>query len=246
MLVLSATAAARIFPNTDPIGKRMAIGIELFGDSAYGEVVGVVSDVRFASPDEPAGAEAYVPLAQYHQDAVTVFLKTTAAPGTVVPLVRAEIDAVHGGIPLYDVATMEDRRAAVTGRERVIALVLATFAALALILAAVGIYGVVSYSVARRTREVGLRIALGARRGGVLGMIVAEGAGLVAVGGVLGLAVALVAVRVPRSLLYGIGAGDPPTYVVTGLVVIVVGLVAAWVPARRAIRIDPMTALRSE
>jgi ABC-type antimicrobial peptide transport system permease subunit len=159
---------------------------------------------------------------------------------------RAALRAVDSDVPLKDLESMEDRISQNIAQPRMSVALLGTFATVALVLAAVGIYGVVSYTVAQRTREIGIRMALGARREGVLRLVVRQGVAPVAIGVVAGLVAALGATRLMRGLLYGVSAADPITYVAVALFLAVIALVATYIPARRATRVDPLVALRYE
>jgi putative ABC transport system permease protein len=163
----------------------------------------------------------------------------------LVGAVRREIAALAPGVPLYDVRPMRERVADAMGYARFSATLLAAFAAVALALAALGTYGVISFGVSQRTKEIGVRVALGATRGNVLRLVVGQGVGLAVVGGVLGLAGALATTRVLRSLLYGVAPSDPVTLVSIVAVLMVAVIVASWLPARRAAGVHPAEALRS-
>jgi ABC-type lipoprotein release transport system permease subunit len=210
------------------------------------EVVGVVEDVRHAKVNEPGSPELYVPLAQVPEPAMTLVLRTQAQPSSLTAALRAEVEAVDPGQPVYDVRTYE---AVVAGRlatERVGSRAFTAFAALALLLAAVGIYGVMAYSVSQRTRELGIRRALGAPDGHVLGLVLGQGLRLTALALAVGLALALGLGRLLAASFYGVSPADPLLLLAVVAVLAAVALVACALPARRATRVDPAIVLRQE
>jgi putative ABC transport system permease protein len=209
-------------------------------------VVGVVGDVRQDGAVSPAYPQIYVPLAQMSGRSMVVALRTAQQPLTLVPSLKQALAAVDPNLALSRVTTMEQRLASTLARPRVNALLLAAFAATALVLAALGIYGVIAYSVVQRTRELGIRVALGARAEDVLGMVMRQGLTPVLIGLAIGLAAAATGSRVLRSLLYGVAPTDLGTYAAVALFLAAVAAAASYVPARRAARSDPMTALREE
>ena len=177
---------------------------------------------------------------------MALVIHTTVEPTTIAPAVRSQILAIDKQVPVYEIQTMESRLSNSVSARRFNLLLLGVLAFLALTLAAVGVYGVIAYVVAQRTHEIGIRIALGARGNDVLRMLIGKGLGLIAVGVVLGLSGAWPLTRLMKSLLFGVSATDPLTFAGAAVVLALVGLFACYVPARRAARIDPMTALRSE
>jgi putative ABC transport system permease protein len=177
---------------------------------------------------------------------MTIVVRTAGEPLAVVGAVREVVRRAGGEIPVYDITTMPRRIAASLGGRRFTLTLLGAFAATALLLAAVGLYGVVAYGVTRRTREFGVRVALGARSSGVVGLVLRQGLALVGLGIVLGVPAAALLTRSMGSLLYDVGPSDPATLVAVSGVLLAVAALAAWVPARRAARIDPMEALRHE
>jgi putative ABC transport system permease protein len=175
-----------------------------------------------------------------------VFVRTAGDPASLASVVRNEIKAVDRNHTVSEVATLRARMTDATARDRFATQVLGSFAVTALLLAAIGIYGVLSLAVAQRRRELGIRMALGAERGGVLRMILGQAMSIAAVGGLIGAVLALLAARALGGMLYGVTPADPATYGVCGIVLGVAVLAAAWVPAARAMRVHPMIALRSE
>jgi putative ABC transport system permease protein len=231
-------AAARFwFPGEDPIGRRIDIGVER-------EVVGIVSDVRQRSPAQPAVPVAFVPYAQSTLRTLRVVVRTSGPPLSVAPAIHTTIRAADPGMPISDLAplrTLLDRSVA---QPRFYTSLLTIFAAVALVLAAVGIFGVMSYSVAQRAREISVRMALGARSSEVTAMVVRSSMLLSAAGLVIGIAGALAMGRVLASQLYNVSATDPLTILLVGGVLLLTAAAASWLPARRAAALDPGEALR--
>ena len=239
-VLVSETAARTFWPDQEPIGRSLSIGDP---DTAY--VVGVVGDVLYGSLDQPPGAEVYV---SYYQVPfsyrMVFFLKTRVDPVSISLPARLALREVAPGFPVSDVRPLDDQVQIATAYARVSTVLLAIFAALALALATMGTYGVISFAVAQRTREIGVRIALGATAGDVIRLVVGQGIALAAVGGLFGLAAAVGLTRLLRSLLYGVEPTDLLT--LGGIVVMLVAsvVVASWIPARRAAGIPVVRALR--
>ncbi len=242
VVLISETAAHRYWPNEDPIGKTVKVYQGGFHTGA--QVIGVVGDVRFGTIDSLPAADVYISFAQAYTSRMMIFLRTAGDPLVVVPSARQALKEVAPQDPTYDIATMSDRVGAASAQSRYSALLLAAFALVALALAAMGIYGVISWGVAQRTREIGIRLALGADQRTVLGMLLREGAVLAAIGTVAGLLAAFALSRIMRTMLFGVAPSDPGTY--ASIVVVVAGatLFASWLPARRAARVEPTEALR--
>jgi putative ABC transport system permease protein len=243
--IINETAARKFWPDGDPIGKQLWVGVG-WGEKEFGEVVGVVSDVKYGKVEEVFEPEVYLPYLQPTEPASFVIVRTANEPEQIVPALRKEIAALDKNAPIYDVMTMRQRGSEATSRTRFSALVLGIFATLALILSAVGIYGVMAYAVSGRTREIGIRMALGASHRNVLGLVMRDAVLLTAAGLALGLAGAFAATRVLASQLYGVETTDAATFAVVSLLLASVALAASYVPARRATRVDPMVALRYE
>ncbi|HEY0081841.1 MAG TPA: ABC transporter permease [Pyrinomonadaceae bacterium] len=242
---------ARFFPNADPIGKRLRIG----GDRApLRSIVGVFKHMKHYGPDEEARAEIYTPYKQVPADSFAaanrslwLAVKTTGDdPTSLAPAIRNEVSQIDKDQPISNVGTMEQIVAATVAPQKFATWLLAVFAASAMLLAAVGIYGVMAYSVTQRTHEIGIRMALGAGRHDVLRMVVSQGMKLAFIGVALGLAGAFALTRLMSSLLYGVSATDPVTYGGVSVLLAAVALLACLIPARKATRVDPMVALRYE
>jgi putative ABC transport system permease protein len=242
VVVLNETAARTFFGSSDPIGKHIELGQ---GGMEDAEVIGIVRDVR-QQPDSAPGSVAYVSYVQSPRAGMIVFAKTARDPASLGAEVRRAVHDVAPQLPVYDMRTMTERTAAATAQARFRAVLFALFAITALALAAVGIYGVMSLAVTARTREMGIRIALGAERARVQRLVIGEGIGLVTVGAVIGLAGALAATRVLRTFLFDLTSSDPVTYVAIVVVLGGAAILASWIPARRASRVDPVVALRAE
>jgi putative ABC transport system permease protein len=244
VVVLNETAAKRFWPGEDPIGKRLALGVNGYSDGA--EVIGIVGDVRYQQLDIPPRPDAYLTYLQLPRTSVVILVRTTGNPAALAPLVERELHALNRDVPAWDIKTMNDRVRDSTARSRFSAILLGVFAFIALALAAVGIYGVMAYLVTQRTREIGIRVALGAGRRDVLGLVLRRGAGLALAGIGIGLAGALAATRVLTTMLYEVKPADTATYAVIAAVLALVAVVATYIPARRATTVDAATALRTE
>ena len=242
VVMINEAAARKFFPGEDPIGKRVAVFQGGFNTGA--EVIGIVGDVRYGTIDSTARPDAYISYGQSRVSRMMIFVRTDGDPSAIAPAVRALIRRIAPRDPVYDIRPMSSRIASASGQARFSAIVLAMFGAVALTLAAMGIYGVISFGVAQRTHEIGIRVALGADRGRVVSLVLREGAWMAAVGALLGFAAALALTRVLRTALFEVATTDPPTYIAIGIVVASVVTVASWIPARRAARVDPIIALR--
>jgi predicted permease len=246
--VINETLARRFFPPGAALGKRFGFGDHPDRDSY--EVVGVVKDAKYNRLGEPPRRMAYFPAAQQLEGLHDIEVRLAGTPnGAAAPIaetLRRAIAEVDADLPVLGIASMGEQLARSLTRERAVARLTGFFALLALVLAAIGLYGVMSYSVSRRTGEIGLRLALGARRGEVLGMVLGDSARLIALGVAAGVLAALATTRVAASQLFGITARDPLTIAIAALAMALVALLAGFLPARRAADTDPMVALRSE
>ena len=240
VMVINATAARTIWGNDDPLTTPVPRGDRTIN------VVGVAGDVRYEDIEAEAKPAVFFPVAQMNRSRAMLFVRTAAEPASLSSAVRNAVKAVDRNHTVSDVQTLRHRMYEATARDRFATQVLSAFAVTALLLAAIGIYGVLSLAVAQRRRELGIRLALGAERSGVMTMILGQAMSMAAVGGIAGAVGAVIAGRALGSLLYGVTAMDPVTYVVCGLVLAVAVFAAAIVPAARAMRVHPMVALRSD
>ncbi len=243
VVLVSEALARRHWPGEDPIGGRIRFP---GAGEEWRAVVGVVGDVKWERLTEEGRSALYTPLAQGRTGPMRVVAKTTGDPRTLAASLRGIVAALDPQTPVSDVRTVDQRISSSVERPRFAMLLLAAFAGVALLLGAVGIYGVIAYTVGQRTREIGVRMALGARSGDVLRLVLAQGAGLALAGVALGVGIALAVTQALRSLLFGVGAADPLTFALVPLLLVGVALLASWIPARRAARVDPMVALRSD
>jgi predicted permease len=244
-LLVNRSLADRYWPGDSAVGKRITFSPNP-KEEDWGTIVGVVGDVK-DFPNSPAAVPAfYLPLARSPVRQITLAVRTSADPMAMVGVVREAIQALDKSVPLASVRTLETVTAAAGAERRFTLGLVGGFAATALGLAAIGIYGVLSYLVAQRTREIGIRMALGAQARDVIRLTLKQGMRPVLIGVALGLAGAFALTRLMSSLLFGVGATDPRTFAVSALLVIVAAFLPCWLPARRATRLDPMVALRSE
>lgn len=241
--VINETVAKEQFPNEDPIGKQFGYP---WPEMIQGEIIGVVADVHETSiTDKPAQA-VYRNYPQWPGSTLNVLLRTTGDPMALARAAQDQVHRIDPNLPVASVRTMESVVSEATARPRLSSYLLAGFAGMALLLAAIGLYGVISYGVVQRRGEIGVRVALGANRGSILGLIVKQGMLLTAVGLVVGLVGAFALTRLLRSLLFGVTTSDPVTFLAVPLVLAAAALLASYLPANRAARTDPAIALRSE
>jgi putative ABC transport system permease protein len=243
VVIVSEGLARTFWPNGSPIGARIRLGPD--PSQPWHEVVGVVGDVRMGVAED-SRPTAYVSARQDHWGGLAIVVRTSGDPLALLPAVRREVRAIDPTLPVSEAGSMKQVQAERLTDRRLPMQLMAVFALLALTLAAVGVYGVMAYSVVARTREIGVRVALGAQPRNVFGMILRQGLGAAVAGLMLGLAGALALGGVLRKLLYGVTPTDPATFVGVVVVLLVVSLAACVVPARRALRVDPLDALRSE
>jgi len=234
---------ARRYYGGNAIGKRLRIG---GSDASFSEIVGVARTARYRNLREQPLPFIYIPLGQEYQAGMTLMVRTAGEPAALVGPLRNEMRSLNRDVPVFSVQTMTERIGGQLAADRMIAVLLSIFGGGALLLAAIGIYGVMGYSVAQRTHEIGIRIALGADQREILKLIVRQGMVLIAIGAGLGLLLALAATRVLKSLLFDVSATDPFTFAVVVPLLIAVALLACYLPARRATKVDPLVALRYE
>ena len=248
VIIISETFARRYFPNEDPLGKRIHPGIPSIEneDSTMREIVGVVGDVRNRGLNTESRPAYYVPQTQVPFSQMVMVVKTAGEPRGMISALTKEVAAMDADIPLFGVKSMEEYLSASVAAPRFNTTLLTIFASVALVLTIVGLYGVMSYSVAQRTNEIGIRLALGAQSRDVLLMIVKQGSWLIVLGLAIGLAGAYAATRVMASLLFGVTAKDPFTFAAVAVLLALVALLACYVPAWRATKVDPMEALRCD
>jgi putative ABC transport system permease protein len=241
-VVINEAAARQYFRGEDPIGKRVAVYQGGFHTGA--EVIGIVGDVRYGTIDSTARPDAYISYGQARLSRMMIFARTTGDPSALAPSVRAVVRRVAPHAPVFDIRSMSARVATASAQTRFSAVLLGLFAVVALSLAVMGIYGVLSFAVAQRTGEIGIRMALGAERGRVLALVLRDAALLALVGLTIGVAVALALTRVLRTMLFEVTTTDPVTYAGMAAVLALAVFAASWIPARRAARVDPVIALR--
>jgi len=246
--VLNSAAARALWPDAEAIGHHVLLPTRLWrgGPRAGGEVVGVVGDIRDTGPARRARPTVYLAQSQFPSDYLTVLVKSTATPGDLVPWMRAAVGAVDPGVPMFRVRTMDEFAARAVAQPRLYLVLLGVFAMAAIALAAVGIYGVMAQNVGARTREIGIRVALGATRREVLSMVIGNAGGMAVIGVVTGIGIAVLARPAIATLLFGVQPIDLLTYTVVAVGSLTVALAAAWLPARRAASIDPVVVLKAD
>jgi putative ABC transport system permease protein len=243
--VISEDAAKAFWPGESPLGKRFRLSLG-WRPGDWAEVVGVVGDVKYGDIESPVRPEIYLSFLQNGQRPAYVLVRTDKNPLGIIPAVRSEVKALNPDLPIYELKSMEQRISDATSKSRLSSLLFSIFAAIALTLSAIGIYGVMAYRVAGRTREIGIRMAFGAQTGDILKLVMRDGVLLVGIGLALGLAAAFAARQIISSQLYGISSADPIVFGLASIVLAAVALTACYIPARRATKVDPMIALRFE
>jgi putative ABC transport system permease protein len=242
VVVINESMATRFWPDQDAVGKRF----KFFGDENYRQVVGVARDSKYNSLTEERRPFVYVPLQQTYDPRLNLYVRSDGDPHTIVAALRSEVQSLDPTLSPLNIETLEERvHQSLTG-QRMQATLLSVFGMLALVLASIGLYGVMSYSVAQRTREIGIRMAIGAQRNDVLRLVLKQGAVLVAIGLVLGIVISFLLTGTLSSLFFGISAFDPFAFIVTSVLLSGVALFATYVPALRAAKIDPTIALKYE
>jgi putative ABC transport system permease protein len=246
--IVNESLARVYFDNENPIGKRVKLDSwHVFGDNTpMREIVGVVGDVTHAGVSGAARPVVYFPSAQRPFNISYVVVKIDGDPARFIPAIRAAVQSIDKDQPLYDVKTLEERIGMSVGQERFNALLLAAFSGVALLLAVIGLYGVLSYTVAQRTHEMGVRLALGAEADDVVRLVIRHGLRLMTAGLAIGLVGAIALTGLIEGLLFGVSPTDPRAHLIVVVVLALVGFAACWIPARRAARVDPIMALRYE
>ncbi len=251
-IIINSTLANHLWPNQDPIGKHMIpVASEplptVMDMNAASVVVGVVGDTRNESLDQSADWEVYLPMSPGNEKPLmNILVRTNAGAGEVATSLRHMVAEIDPAIPVTKVRTMDEVVAASTAAPRSLALLLTAFAVLAIGVGSVGVYSLIAYTVSWRTREFGLRLALGANRMQVAMLIIRQSLGLTVAGSVVGIAAALAVTRLMRRFLFETSPADPLTYTLVPLLFAMLSVVAAWLPARRASRVEPMQALRND
>lgn len=239
-IVINETMAKRYWPGTDPIGRTMRFG------AGPATIVGIAKDGKYGRLNEAPRNYVYIPLYQYFRPDMQLQVRTAGDPAAALSAIQAEIKRLDPNLPLFDARTVEEHMQLSVLIPKMASTLLGLFGALALLLAVVGLYSVVAYSVAQRTREIGIRMALGAGRPAILGMVLRQGLVLTGIGLAIGLALALAAAQAVKSQLLGLTATDPVSFAGTTVALLLVALAACAWPARRASRLDPLTALRRD
>ena len=245
-VIINQALARKYLPGEDALGQRLTMDDPGKPTAKWLTIVGVVGNVKHRGLNVEAKPEFYLPHTLYPEASMTLVARTASDPAGLTSAIRKEVAALDSDLPVYNARTMEEVISDSVAPQRLSTLLLGLFAALALVLAAVGIYGVISYSVTQRTHEIGIRMALGAQTHDVLRLVIGHGMLLVAIGVSVGLLAALAMTRLMASLLYGVSAHDPLTFISIPALLILVAVLACYIPARRATRVDPMVALRYE
>ena len=248
VIVIDQAMAEQYFPGEDPIGKRLGVDVGNDGESyVMSEIVGVVPRMRFHAVDEMAPLPViYVSIGQAQRTSLTLFVRSTMAPAALAYSIRDAVTSVDSSIPVFDARPMTDRVHETWGTQRLLSFLFSIFAALALLLATIGLYGLLAYTTLKRVREIGIRLALGARRAHIRALILSHGLQLLLIGSVIGLVAAFALSRVLQSVLFDINGLDPRIYLGVGALLFAATFFASWIPARRASRVDPIVALRTE
>jgi putative ABC transport system permease protein len=247
VVIINEAFQRRFFHNEDPIGKRIRPSASSGGgEPEMREIIGIVGDVKTSLATE-AQPEFYAPYAQLPiTNSLTLALRTDIDPRSLIGAARAEAQSLDKELPVFEIKTLDQHFNAAVAPPRFYALLLTIFAGVALILTMIGLYGVLAYAIAQRTHEIGIRMALGAQARDVLWLVIGQGMRLTLVGVVIGLGSALALTRLLKTLLFGVGTTDPLTFTIIALLLTFVALMACWIPARRATKVDPITALRFE
>ena len=243
--IINALLAKRYFSNDDPVGKRFMFG-HPGKENSWIAIVGVIGDTRLYGLANPARLEVYIPLRQKPTSDMHLIVKSKIDSAALTSSIRSAVASIDKDQPIFDISTMNDLVTQSVATRRTTLILLGLFSGLALILATIGIYGVISYSVAERTREIGIRMALGAQPGQVMRAVMKQGAKIAFAGAAIGLAAAVVLAQLMSKLLFSVSATDPMTFAALSALLILVAMLACYIPARRATRVDPIVALRYE
>jgi putative ABC transport system permease protein len=247
VMIINQQTAREIFPDENPVGKRITFGnVDQNQQPVWFEIVGVVANVRSLELREESQSEIYFSSLQDNWVAMSLVVRSTVEPASLSAAVRQAVNEVDKSVPVSQVKTMDRVVSESITQPRFNLFLLVLFSTVAMLLSAAGIYGVTAYTVSQRTHELGIRIALGAQVGDVLKMILGQGMAVIGVGLVLGLVAAFGLMRLLRSLLFGVGENDPLTFAAITIVLLIVALIACYIPARRATKVDPLEALRAE
>ncbi|MCI0350293.1 MAG: FtsX-like permease family protein, partial [Acidobacteriales bacterium] len=244
-VLINDAMAKRFWPGEDPVGKRISTAT-VTGQEQWRTIVGVVGSVRHLGMEVEPRPEVYYHTSTFPPFGPVFVIRTTSDPKSLIAAVRATVRGIDRDLPISNVNTMEQLVAQSLAQRRFAMLLLGIFAGLALLLAGVGIYGVISYSVTQRTQEIGVRMALGARAADVLKLVVGQGMVMTAIGIGVGLIASVALTRLMSNWLFNVSATDPLTFALVALLLAAVALLACYIPARRATKVDPMTALRCE
>ncbi|HKY03866.1 MAG TPA: FtsX-like permease family protein, partial [Blastocatellia bacterium] len=246
VVIINETMAKRYWPGEDPIGKRFMYGSPGNDSPPWMTIVGVVGDVRRTGFDAEVRPETFLPHGQAPSRGMMLMVRSASDPTNMMGTVREAVRSIDGDLPVFSVKSMDEMLGDMMAQRRLNMLLFAILAGVALILAAVGIYGVIAYSVTQRTHEIGIRMALGAQRRDIVRMVVGQGIILAAGGVGVGILASILLTRLMTALLYGVSATDLVTFVAISGLLTLVAVLASFIPARRATRVDPMIALRYE
>ena len=248
VIVIDQAMAEQYFPGEDPIGKRLGVDIGNDGESyVMSEIIGVVPRMRFHAVDEMAPLPViYASLSQAQRTSLTLFVRSTTAPAALEHSIRNAVTSIDSSLAVFDARPMTDRVHETWGAQRLLSFLFSIFAALALLLATIGLYGLLAYTTLKRVREIGIRLALGARPAQIRALVLSHGLQLLLIGSAIGLLGTIAISRALRSVLFETSSLDPRIYLGVGVVLFTATLLASWLPARRAARVDPIIALRYE